>query len=95
MILTELKDTNEKFEVIDIAKFSDFVKTSSTEYQGVQVCTIDTIHSKFKTSIESMKIKVKAFMDSSQGNVSIILSDLCIESNFDKECNDAISFSEV
>jgi hypothetical protein len=95
MILTELKDTNEKFEVIDIAKFSDFVKTSSTEYQGVQVCTIDTIHSKFQTSIESMKIKVKAFMDSSQGKVSMILFDLSIESNFDKECDDAISFTEV
>ena len=91
MILTELKDTNEKFEVIDIAKFSDFVKTSSTEYQGVQVCTIDTIHSKF----QSMKIKVKSFIDSSQGKVSIILFDFCIEANFEKECDDAISFSEV
>jgi len=95
MILTELKDTNEKFEVIDIAKLSDFVKTSSTEYQDVKVCTIDTIHSKFQTSIESMKIKVKAFMDSSQGKVSIVLFDLCMESNFDKECDDAISFTEV
>ena len=84
MILTELKDTNEKFEVIDIAKFSDFVKTSSKEYQGVQVCTIDTIHSKFQISIESMKLIVKAFIDSSQGKVSIILFELCIESNFDK-----------
>ena len=90
-----MKDSNEKFEAIDIAKFTDFVKTSSTENQGVQVCTIDTIHSKFQTSIESMKIRVKAFMDSSQGKVSIILFDLCIESNFDKECDDAISFSEV
>ena len=90
-----MKDSNEKFEVIDIAKFSDFLKKSNTENQGVQVCTIDTIHSKFQTSIESMKIKVKAFMDSSQGKVSIVLFDLCMESNFDKECDDAISFSEV
>ena len=30
--LTELKDTNNKFEVIGIAKYSDFVKTSSKEY---------------------------------------------------------------
>ena len=95
MILSELKDTSEKFEVIDIEKISDFVKTSSTEYKGVKVCTIDTIHSKFQASIESMKIKVKTFMDTSQGKVSIILFDLCMESNFDKECDDAISFSEV
>jgi len=70
--LTELRDTNEKIEVIDIAKFPDFVKTSSKEYQGIQVCTIDTIHSKFQTSIDSMKLKVKAFSDFSQGKVSII-----------------------
>ena len=49
--LTELRDTNEKYEVIEIAKFSVFVKTSSKEYKGVKVCTNDTIHSKFKISI--------------------------------------------
>ena len=93
--LTELRDSNEKFEVIDIAKFSDCVKTSSREYQGVHVCTNDKIHSKFQTSIESMKLKVKTFIDSSQGKVSIILFDLCIESNLDKDCADAISFPRV
>ena len=92
--LTELKDTNEKFEVIEVAKFSDFVKTPIKEYQGIQVCTIDTINSKFQTSIESIKLKVKAFIKSSQRKVSIIWFDFCIESDIDKDCDDAISFSE-
>ena len=71
------------------------MKTSSKEYEGVKIYTIDTIHSKFQISIESMKLKVKAFIDSSQGQLSIILFDLCIEPNIDKDCDDAISFSEV
>ena len=102
--LAELRDEKEKFEVIDIAKFSEFVKaTSPVHNQELQVCTLDRIHSKFQlTTIDSMKLKVNSFIESSQGRVSIILLDFCIESKFktrkssiDTGFDDAIAFSEV
>ena len=78
--------------------------TSKTieSFQDIQVCSLDTINSKFQGTVDAMKLKVKAFTESSHGNVSIVLFDFSIESitgssktQTDKDFEDAISFSEV
>ncbi len=48
---------------------------------------IDTIHSTFQLETEEMKVKVKSFIESSKGKVSITLFDFCIESNTDTSKN--------
>jgi hypothetical protein len=101
--VAKLRDEKEKFEVIDIAKFSEFVKaTSPVHDQEFQVCTLDRIHSKFQLTIESIKLKVQDLMESSQGHVSIVFFDFCNESKFktskspfDTDFDDAIALSVV
>jgi len=63
---------------------------------------LDGIHSKFQLTIESMKLKVKYFIESFQGKISIVLFDFCIKSKLetsknpsDNDFDDAIAFSEV
>jgi len=47
LTLAELRDEEEKFEVIDISKNSEFVKERSPVHnQEFQVCTLDRIQSK-------------------------------------------------
>ncbi len=103
LMLNELGNEKEKFEVIDIAKFTEFVKASSpVRNQEFRVCHPDRINSKFQNCIESMRLKVKSFVKSSQGKVSIALFDFCNESKletskipYETDFDDAIAFSEV
>ncbi len=101
--LGNLIEWKAKFEMIDIEHFSELAKTTIPLHsQEIRVCSIDTIHSIFQLATEEMKVKVKAIIEFSQGKVSIILFDFCIESNrdtsksqYDTPFEDAISFSEV
>jgi hypothetical protein len=103
LMVNELGNEKGKFEVIDIAKFTEFVKASSPVHnQEFRVCPLDRINSKFQHSFESMKSKVKSFIESLQGKVSIILFDFCIESKLETskipnetDFDDAIAFFEV
>jgi hypothetical protein len=94
--LAKLADEKEKFEIIDIAKFSEYLKKPSpVNSQDVRVCQLDTIHSKFQLTIEEMKLRVKAFIESSQGKISLILFDFSTLKSRDEDFDEAISFSEV
>ena len=94
--LAKLTDEKEKFEKIDIKRLSEYMKNPSpVHYQAVSVCVLDTIHSKFQLTIEAMKLKVNAFIESYHGKVSLILFDFCSLKSLDEDCDSAISFSEV
>ena len=94
--LAKLADEKEKFEIIDTAKFSEYLKKPSPiNSQDVRVCQLDTIHSKFQLTIEEMKLRVKAFIESSQGKISLILFDFSTLKSRDEDFDEAITFSEV
>ena len=64
----------------------------------IEVAKVETILSKFQVAIEEVKTKVKRFLQSSQGNVALVIFYFyCISDNncIEKEFEEAIDFAEV
>ena len=62
----------------------------------IELAKVDTINSKFQVANEEVKAKVKRYLQSSQGNLPLIIFDFySILDNIDKEFEDAIVFVEV
>ena len=70
-------------------------KPSPVHYQDVRVSLLDTIHSKFQLTIEAKKLKVKTFIESSKGKISLILFDFSTLKSPAEDFDEAISLSEV
>ena len=68
-----ISDEKDKFAIIDTQdlKLADC-------HQKFPSTTVGSIHTRFQHSIESIKQKVKSFLDLSQGDVSLCLSDIVI-----------------
>ena len=64
----------------------------------IEVARVETILSKFHVAIEEVKRKVKRFLQSSQGNLALVIIDFyCISDNHcvETEFKEAIDFAEV
>ena len=69
--LKRISEEKEKFASIDI----EDLKASECNPK-FPLTIVDSIHARFQDSIESIKQKVKNFLASSQGDVSLCLFDL-------------------
>jgi hypothetical protein len=56
-------------------------------------CKVDTLNARFQEVVEAVKTKTGGFLESSTGNIFMILFDLIMGEK--KEFKDAISYSEV
>ena len=84
-----LKKDVEKFKILKVDKIVD-----QSFSQKFWISTVESIHSRFQDSFESVKTKVQIFLDTTLGNISLCIFDSMIdwvETDFDE----AIVFSEV
>ena len=62
----------------------------------LEVAKVETILSKFQVANEEVKTKVKRYLQSSQGNLAVVIFDFYyISDNIEKEFEEAIVFVEV
>ena len=73
-------------------------------HQKISLTSVDSIHGRFQDSISLIKQKVKSFLDSSQGDISLCLFDSILggkRANWDqtawggKDFEEAFTFAEV
>jgi hypothetical protein len=84
-----LKKDVENFKILKVDKIVD-----QSFSQKFWISTVESIHSRFQDSFESVKTKVQVFLDTTLGNISLCIFDSMIdwvETDFDE----AIVFSEV
>ena len=63
------------------------------ELPSFPVCKVETLHSRFQDAVEAIKNKTKSFVESQNGNISLVLFDLMMGD--EKAFEDAITFTEV
>ena len=97
--MSEIYKVAEKFSSIDI----EDLKAKECR-QKFSMSIVDSIQGRFQDSIESIKNRVKNFLDSSQGNISLCLFDSVLggkQTTWDqamwngKDYEEAITFAEV
>ena len=73
-------------------------------HQKISLTSVDSIHGRFQDSIALIKQKVKSFLDSTQGDISLCLFDSILggkRANWDqtawggKDFEEALTFAEV
>ena len=63
---------------------------------ALEVAKVKTIHSKFQVAKEEVKTKAKRYLQSSEGNLALVILDFYyISDNIEKEFEEAIVFVEV
>lgn len=97
--MSEIYKVAEKFSSIDIEDLK-----AKECHQKFSLSIVDSTHGRFQDSIESIKIRVKNFLDSSQGEISLCLFDSVLggkKKPWDKtmwngkDYEEAITFAEV
>ena len=66
--MSEIYKVAEKFSSIDIEDLK-----AKECHQKFSLSIVDSTHGRFQDSIESIKIRVKNFLDTSQGEISLCL----------------------
>ena len=73
-------------------------------HQKNSLTTVDSIHARFQDSFECIKPKLKSFIDSTQGDISLCLFDSILGGKiaswdqtawYGKDFEEAITFAEV
>ena len=72
-----LLDNKEKFTSIDIEKFISITKPIKQE-PSLPLCYVETIYNKFQDSLEVVKSKLQNYLNSCQGNISLVIFDSII-----------------
>jgi hypothetical protein len=97
--MSEIYKVAEKFCSVDI----EDLKAKECR-QKFPLSIVDSIHGRFQDSLESIKNRVKNFLDSSQGEISLCLFDSVLggkKQSWDKtmwngkDYEEAITFAEV
>ncbi len=57
------------------------------------MCKVESLHSRFQDVVEAVKNKTKSFVESQNGNISLVLFDLMMGD--EKAFEDVVSFTEV
>ena len=93
------ENTEKDIELLkkDVANFKILIVDKIVDQSFSQkfwISTVESIHSRFQDSFESVKTKLQIFLDTTLGNISLCIFDSMIdwvETDFDE----AIVFSEV
>ena len=73
-------------------------------HQKISLTTVDSIHARFQDSFECIKPKLKSFIDSTQGDISLCLFDSILGGKIaswdqtawsGKDFEEALTFAEV
>lgn len=73
-------------------------------HQKIVLTSVDSIHARFQDSVQCIKTKVKSFLDSTQGDISLCLFDSILggkRADWDqtawagKDYEEALTFAEV
>ncbi len=80
---------------MDMSLMTSFLRNvgDGVELPSFLVCKVETLHSRFQDVVEAVKNKIKSFVESQNGNISLVLFDLMMGDK--KAFEDAISFTEV
>jgi hypothetical protein len=93
---TELISRKDEFTLLNMENIMNNINQFPNIKDEIEVAKVDTIHSKFQVANEEVKTKVKRYLQSSQGNLALIIFDFySILENIEKEFEDAIVFVEV
>ncbi len=94
-ILHALKDKIDKFDIMDMSLMTSFLENQGdgVELPSFPVCKVETLQSRFQDVVEAIKNKTKSFVESQNGNISLVLFDLMMGD--EKAFEDAITFTEV
>jgi hypothetical protein len=101
----KLNESREMFEILDKKNISSKLENVSLmKTQEVEMCKVETLRSRFQDSIEILKSKIKIFLETQQGNVSLLIFDSIPGKTklswdekpwVEKEFEEAVSLAEV
>jgi hypothetical protein len=93
---TELISLKDEFQVLNIENLMNNIHQFPKIEDVLEVAKVDTILSKFQVANEEVKTKVKRYLQSSQGNLALVIFDFSsITINIEKDFEEAIVFVEV
>ncbi len=93
---TELISRKDEFQLLNMENIMNNIHKFQKIKDELEAAKVDTIHSKFQVANEEVKTKVKRYLQSSQGNLALIIFDFySILDNNEKEFEDVVVFVEV